>query len=139
VVSTEEEAGLEPEMEKQRGSPDSPSATISDAAVRLLREYTGRGPTGARTTINHDSVMIVLRDTLTRGERMLVERGKANRVMEVRHDFQMVMKDDLVGAVESTLERKVIAFMSTNHVDPDLAVEVFVLEPQAKADAVVDA
>ena len=126
-------------MEKQRGSPDSPSATISDAAVRLLREYTGRGPTGARTTINHDSVMIVLRDTLTRGERMLVENGKADRVMAVRHDFQLVMKDDLVGAVEGTLDRKVIAFMSTNHVDPDLAVEVFVLEPQPKADAVVDA
>jgi hypothetical protein len=27
-------------------------------------------------------------------------------------------------------ERKVIAFMSSNHIDPDLAVEVFVLEPQ---------
>ena len=126
-------------MERQRGSPDSPSATISDAAVRLLREYTGRGPTGARTTINHDSVMIVLRDTLTRGERMLVANGKADRVMAVRHDFQLVMKEELVGAVEGTLDRKVIAFMSTNHVDPDLAVEVFVLEPQAKADAVADA
>ncbi len=126
-------------MEKQRGSPDSPSATISDAAVRLLREYTGRGPTGARTTINHDSVMIVLRDTLTLGERMLVANGKADRVMAVRHDFQLVMKDDLVGAVEGTLDRKVIAFMSTNHVNPDLAVEVFVLEPQPKADAVADA
>jgi uncharacterized protein YbcI len=118
-------------MEQPRGSPDSPSATISDAAVRLLREYTGRGPTGARTTINHDSVMIVLRDTLTKGERILVDNGKAARVLEVRHDFQLVMKDELVGAVEGTLDRKVIAFMSTNHVDPDLAVEVFVLEPRA--------
>jgi uncharacterized protein YbcI len=126
-------------MQKLRGSPDSPSATISDAAVRLLREYTGRGPTGARTTINHDSVMIVLRDTLTKGERILVENGKADRVIEVRHDFQLVMKDDLVGAVEDTLDRKVIAFMSTNHVDPDLAVEVFVLEPESKAGPVVDA
>jgi hypothetical protein len=25
----------------------------------------------------------------------------------------------------------VIAFMSTNHIDPDMAVEVFVLEPKA--------
>ena len=63
-------------MNKQRGSPESPSATISDAAVRLLREYTGRGPTGARTTISHDSVMIVLRDTLTKGERMLVRTAR---------------------------------------------------------------
>jgi uncharacterized protein YbcI len=126
-------------LQKQRGSPDSPNATISDAAVRLLREYTGRGPTGARTTINHDSVMIVLRDTLTKGERMLVANGKADRVTQVRHDFQLVMKDDLVGAVEDALNRKVIAFMSTNHVNPDLAVEVFVLEPETKADTTVDA
>jgi uncharacterized protein YbcI len=44
----------------------SPAAAISRGAVQLLREYTGRGPTKARTTINHDSVMIVLGDTLTR-------------------------------------------------------------------------
>jgi len=33
--------------------------------------------------------------------------------------------------VERQLERKVIAFMSQNHIDPDLAVEVFVLAPEA--------
>ncbi len=125
----EEEAGLELHMQKQRGSPESPNAVISDAAVRLLREYTGRGPTAARTTINHDSVLIVLRDTLTKGERVLADKGRADRVMQVRHDFQMVMREELVGAVEDALDRRVIAFMSTNHVDPDLAAEIFVLEP----------
>jgi uncharacterized protein YbcI len=44
-----------------------PSAHISRTAVQILRDYTGRGPTKARTTVNHDSVMIVLGDTLTRG------------------------------------------------------------------------
>ena len=39
------------------------------------------------------------------------------------------MRDDLVKVVEDALDRKVIAFMSTNHIDPDMAVEVFVLEP----------
>ena len=39
------------------------------------------------------------------------------------------MRNDLVGIVEGQLDRKVIAFMSQNHIDPDLAVEVFVLEP----------
>jgi uncharacterized protein YbcI len=28
--------------------------------------------------------------------------------------------------------RKVVGFMSDNHIDPDLAVEVFVLEPLAE-------
>jgi uncharacterized protein YbcI len=120
-------------MERQREGP-SPNAVISDAAVRLMHEYTGRGPTRSRTTINHDSVMILLGDTLTKGERRLVEGGKAKRVLEVRHDFQMVMRDDLIEAVESAMDRKVIAFMSQNHVDPDLACEVFVLEPQEKTN-----
>jgi uncharacterized protein YbcI len=107
----------------------SPSAEISRAAVQLLREYTGRGPTRARTTINTDSVMIVLGDTLTKGERKLAESGKAERVREVRHDFQLVMREELVAMVERMLDRKVVAFMSDNHLDPDLAVEVFILEP----------
>ena len=107
----------------------SPSAEISRSAVKLLREYTGRGPTKARTTINTDSVMIVLGDILTKGERKLAENGKAERVLDVRHDYQMVMREELVAMVERTLDRKVIAFMSDNHLNPDLAVEVFILEP----------
>jgi uncharacterized protein YbcI len=107
----------------------SPKAVISTEAVRLVHEYTGRGPTKARTTINHDSVMILLADTLTKGERKLAENGKSERVLQLRHDFQKVMRDDLVAIVERVTERKVIGFMSDNHIDPDLAVEVFVLEP----------
>jgi uncharacterized protein YbcI len=118
-------------VNQPREGPASASSAISEAAVRLLREYTGRGPTRSRTTINGDSVMIVLGDTLTKGERTLVDNGKEDRVTSLRHDFQMVMRDDLVSAVEQNTDRKVIAFMSANHVDPDLAVEVFVLEPEA--------
>jgi uncharacterized protein YbcI len=72
-------------------------------------------------------------DTLTNGERALVERGRGNRVIQRRHDYELVMRDDLVEIVERELNRKVVAFMSQNHIDPDLAIEVFVLEP---ADAV---
>ena len=112
----------------------SANSELCDAVVRLLREYTGRGPTKARATINGDSVMIVLGDTLTRGERRLAETGKADRVLALRHDFQMVMREELIGAVEDATGRKVIAFMSQNHIDPDLAVEVFILEPQGSED-----
>jgi uncharacterized protein YbcI len=121
-------------MERQQEG-RSANAVISDAAVRLLHEYTGRGPTRSRTTIDRDSVVILLGDTLTRGEHKLVEAGKKDRVLEVRHDFQMVMQEELVAAVEKAVDRKVIAFMSQNHIDPDLAVEVFVLEPEnARSD-----
>jgi hypothetical protein len=35
--------------------------------VRLLSQYTGRGPTKARTFFNDDMVTVVLQDTLTKG------------------------------------------------------------------------
>jgi uncharacterized protein YbcI len=106
-----------------------PSAMISTSAVRLLHEYTGRGPTKAKTLINEDVVTVLLADTLTTGERRLVDTGRSDRVLQLRHDYQLIMRDDLVGIVERQLHRKVIAFMSQNHIDPDLAVGVFVLEP----------
>jgi uncharacterized protein YbcI len=112
---------------QQEGVGSSPM--ISTAAVQLLHEYTGRGPTRAKTSINEDLVTIVLADTLTKGERKLVDNGLADRVLQLRHDYQQTMRDDLVAIVERQLGRRVVAFMSQNHIDPDLAVEVFVLEP----------
>src|SRR5215212_3189116 len=117
---------------------DSPDANarsdmISTATVRMLHEYTGRGPTKAKTLINDDVVTILLADTLTTGERKLVDSGRADRVLELRHDYQLTMREDLIGIIERQLARKVIAFMSQNHIDPDLAVEVFVLEPAKTA------
>jgi uncharacterized protein YbcI len=126
-------------MRTKGSSPDrqpdgnAPSAMISTSAVRLLHEYTGRGPTKAKTLINDDVVTILLADMLTTGERTLVDNGRSDRVLQVRHDYQLTMRDDLISIVERQLERKVIAFMSQNHIDPDLAVEVFVLEPATAA------
>jgi uncharacterized protein YbcI len=116
-------------MENPNDGPRSVHSQICDSAVRLLREYTGRGPTKAKATINDDSVLIVLGDTLTRGERQLAATGKADRVLQLRHDFQLVMREELIGTVEKFTGRTVIAFMSQNHIDPDLAVEIFILEP----------
>jgi uncharacterized protein YbcI len=116
-----------------RPSTNSPSATISTTAVQLLHEYTGRGPTQAKTTITDDLVTIVLADTLTRGERALVEAGRSDQVLDLRHEFQGLMRERLIELVESQVERKVLAFTSQNHIDPDLAIEVFVLAPAETA------
>jgi uncharacterized protein YbcI len=119
-------------MEAQREARP-PAAVLSTAAVQLLHEYTGRGPTKAKTTINGTLVTILLADTLTKGEQKLVDNGHSDRVLQLRHDFQNLMRDDLVALVEEQLGRKVIAFMSQNHIDPDLGIEVFVLEPDGGA------
>src|SRR5690349_10711582 len=105
------------------------ASRISTGAVKLLSEYTGRGPTQAHTIINRDSVTIILQDTLTKGERSLVAAERHDEVLRSRHAYQQVMQDDLSELVESTTDRTVIAFLSANHLDPDVAVEFFLLEP----------
>jgi uncharacterized protein YbcI len=102
---------------------------ISTGTVQVMRRYTGRGPTKAKTVINEDVVTVVLADSLTQGERTLVDAGHSERVLQIRQDIQQAMRGDLVAIVEQELGREVLAFMSQNHIDPDLAVETFVLQP----------
>jgi uncharacterized protein YbcI len=118
------------ESDTQRPEPrDSIPMAIANAVVGLTREYTGRGATKARAIVSDDAVMVLMADLLTKAERRLADAGKHEKVLDLRHAFQDTMRADLTAAVEKILERKVIAFMSANHIDPDMAVEVFVLEP----------
>jgi len=70
-----------------------------------------------------------LQDTLTRGERTLVEAGESKAVLDLRRLWQTVMRESCSRKIEQLTGRKVIGFMSDNHIDPDIAVEVFILEP----------
>lgn len=105
------------------------TAAISNAVVGLLREFTGRGPTQARTTLGPDTVVVTLRDSLTKAERTLAARGQALEVLAMRRAFQDTMREDLVAAVERLTHRKVEAFLSDNLSEPDVAVEIFLLVP----------
>jgi uncharacterized protein YbcI len=78
--------------------------------------------------INDELVAITMVDTLTKGEAKLVELGRAEHVLTTRQEFQRAMENDLVALVEGETGRNVIAFLSANHIDPDIAVESFVLE-----------
>jgi uncharacterized protein YbcI len=106
-------------------------ASISNAVVRIVHEYTGRGPTKARTSIRDDVVVCVLQESLLKAERSLIDDQKEGLVVEMRRSFQQTMRGDLSAAVEMLTERKVIAFMSDSQLEPDYSVEVFVLEPVA--------
>jgi uncharacterized protein YbcI len=115
-------------MQIEHSSRGEQAASISNLVVKLTSEYTGRGPTKARTHIDDDLVVVILRETLTKGERILVRDGKEDVVRSTRFAFQQTMKDELVAGVEQVLERKVLAFMSANHMEPDVAAEIFLLE-----------
>ena len=103
---------------------------ISTAVVQTLAQMTGKGPTKAKTTLGDNGVFVVLQDTMTRGERTLGDAGEEDAVLDLRKRWQNVMRSEMTRKVEDLTGRKVVGFMSDNHYDPDLAVEVFVLEPE---------
>jgi len=108
--------------------PQSPTALICQGAVQLFRDYTGKGPPQARVSLKDELVLIVLRGTLTKAELNLAAAGCGEEVLKLRDAAQGAMRDQLVALVEQQLGRKVEAFFSHNSIDPDLAVELFVLD-----------
>ena len=111
-----------------RDDPGRVAAAISTAVVHVFSDHTGRGPTRARTTIDGETVVVILQDGLTKAEQSLIEAGKHAEVLELRRTFQETMRDDLVAAVERLTACSVRAFMSANHIAPDAAAEVFLLD-----------
>ena len=103
-------------------------ANISRRIVVLHKEFYGKGPTKARTYLQDDVVLVLLRGGYTRVEETLMRDGRIDAVNRQREAFQSVMHDRFVEVIEDELGRKVTAFMSANHQDPDLMAEVFVLE-----------
>jgi uncharacterized protein YbcI len=100
---------------------------IAGAIVRIQREYIGRGPTRARAFYRRDVIVVVMEDTLTKAERSLASGGETESVVQMRRRYQDTMRDQMVEAVEELTGSKVVAFMSDNHVDPDMTAELFVL------------
>jgi uncharacterized protein YbcI len=104
-------------------------ARISTRLVQLHARYYGKGPTKAKTHLVEDTVVCVLRGGFTTVERTLIDTGELEPVMRVRSSFQTAMEKEFRQVIEEETGRRVIAYMSQVHVDPDMAVELFVLEP----------
>ena len=114
--------------EQQQPAGGTLNAAISHAIVGLLREYTGRGPMTSRTTIRDNVVLVMLEQTLTKGEQSLVNKGRVDKVIEIRHEFQEAMREESMARISELTGRQVVAMLSANHVNPDLGAEIFVLD-----------
>jgi uncharacterized protein YbcI len=103
-------------------------ATITRELVALHSEYYGKGPTKARSYRVNDTVVSILEGGFTTVEATLIAEGKSRAVHEVRRSFQSAMEGRFRAIVEGATGHKVIAYMGQIHTDPDLAVELFVLD-----------
>jgi uncharacterized protein YbcI len=104
-------------------------ATISTTIVGIIREHYGRGPMRAKTYALDDIIVCVLRGSgYTPLEQTILADNGADRVVAMRHEFQRVMASRYTEAIEQLTGRKVLAFLSQAHVDPEITMEMFIID-----------
>ncbi len=113
-------------------------AAISTRIVGLLREHYGRGPSRAKTYAMDDCIVCVLRNGFTAHERTIVDSGESGRVIEMRQDFQRLMERQYRETIETITGRRVVAFLSQAHLEPDITLEIFFLDRALTGAAALD-
>ena len=104
---------------------------VTEAMVALHERYYHRVPVTAKTLLLSDEVLIcVLGGIYTDVEKTLIEVQRTTIVQQTRSAFQSAMQDKFISTVERLSGRNVLAFISNQHVGPDIEVELFMLQPQ---------
>jgi len=104
-------------------------AAISTSIVGILREHYGRGPMKAKTYALDDIIVVVMRGSgFTALEQTIMDSGEPERVIAMREDFQRVMAERYKQTIEELTGRKVLAFLSQAHVEPDITMEIFFVD-----------
>jgi uncharacterized protein YbcI len=101
---------------------------LSNAMMALYKQYLGKGPTDCRAYLERDLVVVVLTGGYSAAEQTLFEAGKWHDVRHVRLTWQDSMEVRFTKTIEELTHRTVKAFMSASHQDPDVSVELFVLD-----------
>ena len=96
--------------------------------VQLVKEHADRGPTKCRTYIDDDLIIVMMLGGFSRLENTLFEDGKWLDVRSTRHAFADTMEGRFTEVIERLTGLEVAAFMSASHQQPDLQVEMFVLD-----------
>jgi uncharacterized protein YbcI len=118
------------------GPDDDALARITAAMVDLHERYHGRKPNSARTQLmGDDMIACMLGDVYNDVEKTMIELQRQALVHETRSAFQQAMERRFIEVVEGATGRRVVTFLSTHHVGPDLELELFMLEPEEEAAA----
>jgi uncharacterized protein YbcI len=107
---------------------------VSDAMGALHERYYGRVPVSAKSQMMGDDLLAcVLGGVYTEVEKTMIELERTAIVQETRSAFQSAMQQTFIAEVERLSGRRVLAFISNQHIGPDLEVELFVLGGHPRA------
>jgi uncharacterized protein YbcI len=107
-------------------------AAVTASMSGLHQRYYGRAPASAKSQLMGDDLLAcVLGGVYTEVEKTLIELQRSAVVQETRSAFQAAMQQKFIAEVERLSGRRVLAFISNQHVGPDLEIELFVLAAKA--------
>lgn len=107
------------------------NAEISSTIAHLLHVHTGRAPAKTETVLTSDLAVVTVRDCLTTAERTLTGDGLGALAMEVRTALHDGIRGQATRAVEEITGRPVVAYLTAQEPEPDLAIIAFVFESTA--------
>jgi uncharacterized protein YbcI len=116
------------ETENGRLSGGELNAAVTREVVRIHSAAIGRGPRKSYSFHNGDTLVTILLEVLTKAEQNLLAYDEGEAVLAMRRLSQRAMTEELKAAVARLTGHKVIALLYDNHLDPDMAIQVFVLD-----------
>jgi uncharacterized protein YbcI len=103
---------------------------VTEAMVLLHQRYHQRTPVTAKTQMLGDDLLAcVLGGVYTDVEKTMIELQRSTVVQETRSAFQITMQHKFIDQIERLSGRNVLAFISNQHVGPDIEIELFMLSP----------
>lgn len=118
IATGDERNGAEPE--------EGGEGAISNSIFHLLRVHAGRAPATASTVLTTDLAVVTLRGCLTTAERTLASEGESALALQVRTVLHEGIRAEATAAVEEITGRPVVAYLTDQHHEPDLAIIAFV-------------
>ena len=104
------------------------NAAVTREIVRIHAAGIGRGPKKSYSFHNGETLVTVLLEVLTQAERNLVAYGEGDSVLATRRLSQRAMAEEMKAEVARITGCGVLALMSDNSLDPDMAIVAFILD-----------
>ncbi|HEX6205483.1 MAG TPA: Na-translocating system protein MpsC family protein [Solirubrobacterales bacterium] len=104
---------------------------VTDAMVALHERYYRAPATAKSQMLGDDLLACVLGGVFTDVEKTMIELQRGPVVQETRSAFQETMQEKFIHEVERLSGREVLAFISNQHIGPDIEVELFVFRDGA--------
>jgi len=108
---------------------------IADQIALLQADYYGVAPKAARAyVIPGEIVVVVLRETFTPAEKVLIGHGDAEAIQHSRRRFQQLSREDFGAVVEQATGEQVESFLSETNLENEVAVEIFLMAGEGRTE-----